>query len=336
MRSNILLALVLAFSGLVLCTLFFVLLNVQIPQEPFSLWSELPYAGMFQYAGIICLAGTVIYLLMETEVSMVINSASMAMISVVILANFASFWLGGYYALTPIFFLIGLVGTSVIDAWVSIGMRTKNLLSLIAVATSVAAIDEYAHTSVGTLTYFDNAVPSPLTVSGWSLFTILLLTVTKTTMRVRLPNIPDLKPLRTVPALLSTTLVLAVALFQGYTGLFNWVLVLVYSMLILASLYYTYKHPLKWNVLLMIVSLAFGLSMEYMGRWEGLWTFHFMEPVSLLMLFSWPLRIWTINAFCFLFNIDFANSLENQKPATSMESHEEALMKRVGISDPIV
>ena len=264
MRSNIVLALVLAFSGLVLCTLFFVFLNIRIPQEPFSLWSELPYAGIFQYAGIICLAGAVIYLLMETEVSIVINPASMAMIGVVILANFASFLLGGYYALTPIFFLIGLVGTSVIGAWVSVGMRTKDLLSLIAVATFVAAIDEYAHTSVGTLTYFDNAVPSPLTVSGWSLFTILLLTVTKITMRVRLLNIPDRKLLRTVPALLSTILVLAVALFQGYTGLFNWLLVLVYSMLILASLYYTYKHPLKWNVLLMIVSLAFGLSMEYM------------------------------------------------------------------------
>lgn len=319
MRSNIVLALVLTISGLVLCTLFFVFLNVQIPQEPFSLWSELPYAGMFQYAGIICLAGAVIYLLMETEVSIVVNTKNMAMISVVILANFASLLLGGYYALTPVFFLIGLVCTSVIGAWISIGMRTKDLLSLIAVATFVAAIDEYAHTSVGTLTYFDNAVPSALTVSGWSLFTILLLTVTKIIMRVRLLNIPDRKVLRTVPALLSTILVFAIALFQGYTSVFDWLLVLVYSMLVLASFYYTYAHSLKWNVLLMIVSLAFGAGMEYIGRWEGLWTFRFMEPLSLLILFSWPLRIWTIGAFCFILNVDFANSLENQRPATSVE-----------------
>jgi len=311
MRQNIALALIFAISGCVLCTFSFMFLNVRIPQEPFSLWSELPYAGMFQYAGIICIVGTIIYLLMEIEVSITINAKNLAIIVVVILANFMSFWLGGYYALTPFFFLIGLVGTSAISVWSSIGMRTKDLLSLITAATFVAAIDEYAHTSVGTLTYFDNAAPSPLTVFGWGLFTILLLTVTRITMRVRLPNVPDWKMLRTIPTILSTFLIFAVALFQGYISVFNWLLVLVYLMLVLASLYYTYLHSLKWNLLLMIVSLAFGLSMEYIGRWEGLWTFLFMEPVSLLILFSWPLRIWTINAFCFLFNVDYSISFGN-------------------------
>ena len=308
MRANLVLALVFVISGFILCTLSLVFLNVQIPQEPFSLWSELPYAGMFQYSGIVCLFGAIIYLLMETQVSITVNTRNLALISVVILANFASFFLGGYYGLTPIFFFISLVGTSVVSALAAVGMRTKDLLSLIATATLTAALDEYAHTSVGTLTYFDSAVPSPLTVSGWSLFMILLITVARVMTRIRSLIVQDRKILRIVPVIAMTLLIFAVTLFQGYIHVFDWVLVLVYVILIFASFYYTYAHSLKWNLFLMIVSLVFGFCMEYMGRFEGLWTFHFMEPVSLLILFSWPLRIWTVNALCLLFNVDFGSN----------------------------
>ncbi len=67
MRANIFLALVLTIAGFALSLVFFVLVNVQIGVEPFSKWSELPYAGMFQYAGLVCLAGAVTYLLMERQ-----------------------------------------------------------------------------------------------------------------------------------------------------------------------------------------------------------------------------------------------------------------------------
>jgi len=67
MRTNLVLALVLSISGFVLCTLYFLFLNLRIQQEPFSLWSLLPYAGMFQYAGLVCLAGAILYLLMEAR-----------------------------------------------------------------------------------------------------------------------------------------------------------------------------------------------------------------------------------------------------------------------------
>jgi NhaP-type Na+/H+ or K+/H+ antiporter len=69
MRANLLLATVFAFLGFVLGLLFFILVNVQIPIEPFSTWSGLPYANMFQYAGLVCLLGAVIYLLMERQES---------------------------------------------------------------------------------------------------------------------------------------------------------------------------------------------------------------------------------------------------------------------------
>lgn len=223
-----------------------------------------------------------------------------------IFANLTAFFLGGYHALLPIMFLVGLVGASILSAWAAIEMTTKDLVTFIAIATLVAAIDEYAHTSVGTLTYYDHAVPTPLTVFGWSLFMILTLTITGLMMKIHLFDIQNKKMLRILPVLASLTLISTMVVLQGYVTVFNWVLILVYAMLGLASFYYTYNHSLKWNLSLMITSLAFGFFMEFMGAWEGLWTFRYMEPVSFFIVFSWPLRIWTVNAFCLLFNVDLS------------------------------
>lgn len=306
MRANLVLALVFVVSGFALCTISFVLLNVQIPQEPFSLWSELPYVGMFHYAGIVCLAGAILFLLMDRLENIIMNIVNLVVISVVVLANFVSFFFGGYQALLPILFLLGLLGTSIVSAWSAIRMDTRDLMTLVVIATLVAAVDEYAHTSAGTLSYFDNAVPSPLTVSGWGLFIILIVTVAGVLARSRTLDIREQKRIRTFPFFASAILVGSVAVLQGYISVFNWALIAVYAMLVLGSLYYTYTHSLKWNLMLMASSLLFGFSMEYMGRWEGLWTFRFMEPISLLILFSWPLRIWTVNAFCTFFGADFS------------------------------
>jgi len=53
--------------------------------------------------------------------------------------------------------------------------------------------------------------------------------------------------------------------------------------------------------------------MEYVGSLEGLWTFRFNDPISLLILFSWPLRIWAVNALCFAFAVDFSKNYEKNK-----------------------
>ena len=67
MRANLFLATILAALGFLLSCLFFIFINIQIPFEPFATWSDLPYANMFQYAGIVCSLGAIIYLLMERK-----------------------------------------------------------------------------------------------------------------------------------------------------------------------------------------------------------------------------------------------------------------------------
>jgi UDP-2,3-diacylglucosamine pyrophosphatase LpxH len=258
-----------------------------------------------------------------------INLKNVVIISIIILANILAFFLGGYHTLTPVFYIVGFLGTLVISAWVGIKMSTKNLFCLGVATTLIALIDEYAHTSVGTLSYFDQAVPSPLTVFGWSVFMIFLVAAAKVLIKIPGLETQYSKKWRILPVFVSLILILIVTVFQGYINVFNWVIILVYVMLFAASFYYTSVHPFKWNLMLMLSSLIFGLSMEYLGSWQGLWTFRFNEPISLLILFSWPIRTWTVNACCFIFGVDFSGEYENQEvipPSAEMDNNKSILV----------
>jgi UDP-2,3-diacylglucosamine pyrophosphatase LpxH len=252
----------------------------------------------------------------------VINKTNVLIIAILVSFNLVAFLWGEYHTLMPIFYIAGFIGISIISFWLGNKLETKDLFALAVSATLLSFVDEYAHTSVGTLAYFDQAIPSPLTVFGWSVFMIFLIGITRLIVKNQSMQIEDKKKLRILPVIVSLILILAVTVLQDYLSIFNWVLILVYLFLFSASVYYTYQHSLKWNLFLMITSLILGLCMEYIGGLEGLWTFRFQDPISLLILFSWPLRIWGVNALCFAFGVDFSKISETNKinPAQELDA----------------
>ena len=248
-----------------------------------------------------------------------INKKNFLLIAILVLINLVVFLWGEYHTLMPILYIIGFIGISIISFWFGNKLETKDLIVLVISATLLSFIDEYAHTSVGNLSYFDQVVPSPLTVFGWSIFMIFLVGTTRLIVEIRSLKIEDNKKLRILPVIVSLILILSVGLIQDYLSYFNWVLLLVYLFLFSASFYYTHVHSLKWNLSLMITSLILGLTMEYIGGLEGLWVFRFQDPVSLLILFSWPLRIWTVTALCFSLDVDFSKNNEKRKVDSAQE-----------------
>jgi UDP-2,3-diacylglucosamine pyrophosphatase LpxH len=248
-----------------------------------------------------------------------ISTKNLLVILILVVANVSAFILGGYYALTPIFFVIGFTAICLADVYASISWQTKNLIVLAVSAIVVSFVDEFAHTSAGTLTYYDHSTPSLLTVFGWSIFMIFLVAAAKFTTNIPGLQITDRTKLRTFPVFVCLILILAVSLTQDYLSVFNWVLVLLYLLLFAASFYYTSTHSLKWNILTMILSIGFGIVMEYLGGMEGLWTFRFQDPISLLILFSWPLRFWTVTALCYIVGVDFADQTKKQPFELSAE-----------------
>jgi hypothetical protein len=217
----------------------------------------------------------------------------------------ASFFWGGYHVLRPIMFVSGLVVVSVICLWASMNMETRSLIILSLVTIATAFVDEYAHTSFGAFSYYDGMKPSPLTVFGWSLLVLGILTIAQFIhRRVPLESL-EYRELRTMPVLISVFLLIDSAWIQGYLPFFGLTLVSVYMLLVAASLLYSYTHPLGWNFWVMVTSLILSALMEYLGGIEGLWVYQNNEPMAFFIAFTWTLRMWTILAVSSLFGAEF-------------------------------
>lgn len=217
---------------------------------------------------------------------------------------FALYW-GGYHTLMPILYISGLALTSVIYGWMSLRMKTRDLMVLTSISIIVAFIDEYSHTVAEAFTYFDRMQPSPLTVFGWGLFIPVILTLAqhlyeKISLEKLLNNIP-----RIAPAIISILMLIICFWTQNYFFiLLQFPIALVYIFLVVSSLFYTSQQKSGWNTLVMIISLVTSALMEFIGAMEGMWTFHFNEPLQFFLLFTWTLRTWTILAIASILGVE--------------------------------
>ena len=243
------------------------------------------------------------------------NTKNLLIFLAVAVAMVWSFINGGYSALMPIFFLAGLVIAVCVGGWQVTRVTTTFLVLFLFFALGVAAVDEYAHTSAGTLVYFDHGIPSLLTVLGWGIFMPGILFIAgllerKTAFVSLTTIIVRYRYYRILPVIITCSLIAAMVLVQGYAGMITPLLLLVYLVLTVCAGYYAYRQPLTWILSLFIASVVVGGIMESGGAWEGLWYFHFNEPISLFILFSWPLRIWTVLGLCLLFGSDIRDQPE--------------------------
>jgi hypothetical protein len=225
----------------------------------------------------------------------------LAMIS----ATVASFFWGGYHALRPFMFASGLVVVSAICLWASMNIETRSLIILSLVTIATAFVDEYAHTSSGAFSYFDGMEPSPLPVFGWSLLVLGILTIARFIHRRAPLESLEYRDLRILPVLISVFLLIDSAWIQSYLPFFDLTLVSIYMLLIAASLYYSYVHPLGWNFWVMVTSLVLSTLMEYLGGMEGLWAYQNNKPMAFFIAFTWTLRTWAILAVSSLLGAEY-------------------------------
>jgi hypothetical protein len=234
---------------------------------------------------------------------------NLGVLAVMVAAMAFAFFYGGYIALHPVIFLAGLVVAIVIASYSAVTMDTLPLAVFLFFATLVAAIDEYGHTAAGTLMYFDHGIPSLLTVFGWGIFMLVMLAVARLVMKIpAFASGENSKGgqwvFRILPVLIPCVLIALAVLLLNYLPVFSPLLFLVYLLLAAFSLYYAGRLPMSRNLAVLIAGLLTGCLMEYLGALEGIWAFHYGEPVSLFILFSWPLRFWTVLCLCHLAGYD--------------------------------
>ncbi len=229
------------------------------------------------------------------------NAKNLFVVGWVITAITAAFLILEYYTLAPYIFIVGLAGAAFVGLWRANRMKTHDLVILVVISIIVAFFDEFAHTSSGVLTYFDLNIPSLLTVMGWSLFILVIITVTEYISRTPLMkqlNKFDKPEFKILPALIAIIATIILIWAQGYLGVFDPFLTGVYVTLGLVSLYYSQLRSVGWNLSILISSVLIGGAMEFLGGIEGMWWYFYLEPMAWFMVFTWALRTWTILTCC--------------------------------------
>lgn len=234
------------------------------------------------------------------------NLGSICIVIVLIAATGASFFWGGFETLLPIQFLVGLFFVSAVSLWAASSIGIRKLLTLVVCTLAMATLDEYLHVSTGVYVYFDRAIPSPISVFGTSLLMILILAIA--TRLSKLHQWGRKKGLsRVLPALVLIVLQPVLVWVQGYLPILKWPVILLYVVMGVASLFYSFKRPLEWTFALMISGMVVGAAMESVGSLDGMWSFHFMELLPFFMITTWALRAFTVNASCLLLGVDFSS-----------------------------
>ena len=238
-----------------------------------------------------------------------VNVRNLGVLAIMVAVLAFTFFSGGYAALHPVIFPAGLCIAIIIASYTVLTMETPSLVVFLLISTLVAAIDEYAHTAAGTLVYVDHGVPSLLTVAGWGIFMLVMLAAARLVLKIPVfaaieNHSGEQKTIRVVPVLVLIILIVLSVALLNYGTLLTPLLLLVYLLLAAFSLYYAGRLTVRRNVAVLIAGLLTGFLMEYLGALEGIWTFHYNEPVSLFILFSWPLRFLTVLCLCHLAGYD--------------------------------
>jgi hypothetical protein len=172
------------------------------------------------------------------------------------------------------------------------------------VTTGLSAVDEYVHTSSGAFSYFDGLTPSPFTVFGWSILVLCILAIAQFLyQRVPLTGLEG-RASRILLVLTAVFFLFISAWFQEYLRFFDSSMILVYIFLSTASLLYSYSHRFGWSLWVVASSLILGAFMEYLGGIEGLWVYHFNEPMAFFIVFTWTLRVLTVLAVSSLLGVE--------------------------------
>ena len=213
----------------------------------------------------------------------------------------------GYVNLSPIIFIVGLVGVALVAGWKSLRVDTRALVIYVIISIIVAVFDEYAHTSTGVLTYFDSGTPSFLTVMGWPLFILTIIFLAEFIENQAFKKLEN-RWLSLLVPLIAIVLIPVLVILQGYASRFDLLLVGVYCFLGLISLVYASNQKAGWNLSILISAVIVGAAMEVLGAMEGLWFYGSGDIFAGFMALIWVLRTWTILAITSFLKVTFTDS----------------------------
>jgi hypothetical protein len=180
-------------------------------------------------------------------------------------------------------------------------LELKVLALLAVIAAILALINEYLFSIFGYLTYLEGDLISlSFAVLGYPLFVVFIFGLTDWIVKyIRLPGYENAL-LNSLPIIGIILVLLIVIIFEGFlTILLTSNLIIILSTILLLiffgilSLYFGLTHSFKQNLILIVISLILGATMEILGNNIAFWSYHVPE-VPLFIIILWTFRVLTI------------------------------------------
>ncbi len=235
-----------------------------------------------------------------------INLSAVLMVALISLAGF---YYNGYLWRSLLFEFSYLIAIGV-SLLVALRMKTRPLLTMIAVTAVVAFLVEKSLISIKVLTY-DGSSPFPYIVTGWTLMMISILGLSDLSRKwlVDLGMFKKLNKWRIVPTVLASLVFAAFYIWEGYFGISGPSLALMYLGMMALGLLYSSRCTIEWNTSLVIVSLVLGGYMELAGSLAGFWHYHQGETLAIFITLAWILNAWAVHGIVFLTGVNLSDSM---------------------------
>jgi hypothetical protein len=180
---------------------------------------------------------------------------------------------------------------------------------------------EHTNINAGLLQYTGSTDVTVFTISGWILMMIVILQLSDflTAWLRRLNIFKEIESWRLFPVLVVLATFDLFSYWEGYLAISNISMLVMYSAMVAIGLLYSWKHSIKWNTSLMVVSVAVGGYMELLGSMAGYWTYRFHETLAIFFALSWAMNIMAVHGLAYILRIDLGDMGERHLLSGNME-----------------
>ena len=234
---------------------------------------------------------------------------NLSAVLIVVLISLAGFYYAGYLWRSLLFEFSYLVDIAV-SLLVALRMKTRPLLTMIALTAILAFLVEKSLISADVLTY-KSENPFPFIVTGWTLMMISILGLSDICRKwlVDLNMFKKLQKWRVVPAILASLIFAAFYIWEGYFGIAGTELSLMYLGMMVLGLIYSSRCSIEWNTSLIILSVVLGGYMELFGSLAGFWHYHYDERLAIFIIIAWTLNSWAVHGIALLTGVNLSESM---------------------------
>jgi uncharacterized protein (DUF362 family) len=234
------------------------------------------------------------------------RKTNIAMVLLIALAFVTSYIAEGYVRHSSLIFELSYLVAIIVALVAAVRMKTKNLAALLLISALVSVIVEHTNISSGLLAYAGSSDVSLFVVSGWMLMMVVILQLSDLLMKW-FPGLGIFKNMQgwnNLPFILTFMIFALFFYWEGYLAIAGREVLGMYAVMAVIGLIYSWRHSIEWNVSITVVGLAIGGYMELLGSLAGFWQYHFIEPLAISFVLTWPINAWAIHGLIYLMGID--------------------------------